>query len=121
MLVFSSDSVPIKKSIQFQSRVFSSNQAGTVFGTRDNSPNTVSVPEMMAPTISSVPTKTPTQTPRVAPLNNSIREEAHTIALGDATLVEASLENSIKQVFVNRKFPFQPSDSQLGLWCNVRG
>jgi hypothetical protein len=93
---------------------------GTVFGTRDTSPNTVSVQETTAPTISSVPSETISSVPSETPLNNNICEEAHTIALGDAAIGD-SLQNAIEQVVVFCELSDQHSESQPGLWYKVRG
>ena len=56
----------------------------------------------------------------VAPLNNSLCEEAHLITLGGAALV-ASLENAVEQVVAFCEFPDQSDGSQPGLWYKVRG
>jgi hypothetical protein len=90
---------------------------GSVLATRDTSPNTVSVAETMTPTISSVPSPSPSMKPSL--LNNSLCEEPLPTILGDDG-VEGSLQSAIEQVVVFCEFPDQPSDIQPGLWYNVR-
>jgi hypothetical protein len=98
---------------------------GSVFGTRDTSPNTISVPASTAPTTSSVPSETPSetpcQTPTVAPLDNNFCKEAYPINLGGDNIIAASLENAMQQSVVHCEDPLQPSDSRPGLWYKVRG
>jgi hypothetical protein len=123
---------------------------GSVLTTRDTSPNTVSVPETMAPTVSSVPSEPPSEIPSETPsetlsdtpsespsepptgrpspnpsmkpslLNNSFCEESLPIILGDDGF-GGFLQDAIEQVVVFCEDPDQPSDSQPGLWYNVRG
>ena len=78
---------------------------GSVLGTRGTSSNAVSVLATTAPS--------------VAPLNNSLCEEALPLTLGGGA-IEDSLENAMEQVVVFCEFPDQPSDSQPGLWYKVR-
>jgi hypothetical protein len=91
---------------------------GSVLATRDTSPRTVSVAETMTPTVSSVPSETPSMKP--SPLNNNLCKESLPIFLGDDGIGDF-LEDAIEQVFVSCEDPDRPSDSQPGLWYNVRG
>jgi hypothetical protein len=100
---------------------------GCVLAMRDTSPNTVSVPETMAPTISSLrpsPSQTPAATP--TPLNDNLCVEghpvqAHPIVLG-ANAIVASLENATEvRSVVFCEFPDQTAEFQPGLWYKVRG
>jgi hypothetical protein len=53
-------------------------------------------------------------------LNNSFCEESLPIILGDDGF-GGFLQDAIEQVVVFCEDPDQPSDSQPGLWYNVRG
>ena len=85
---------------------------GGVLGTRDDtSSNIISV--ALRPSVR------PSHMLTVAPLNNSLCEEAHPIVLGDAAIV-ASLENATEQSVLSCDV-LDPSTFQPGLWYKVRG
>jgi hypothetical protein len=73
-------------------------------------------------TPSEPPTSRPSPSPSMKPsfLNNSLCEEPLPIILGDDGIA-GSLQNAIEQVVVFCEDPNQRSESQPGLWYNVRG
>jgi hypothetical protein len=82
---------------------------GIVYGTRDTSVEATAAPSFRS-----------SASPSMAPLNNSLCEEAHNIDLGGDT-IRASLASATKQLVVSCEFPEQDPDSQPGLWYKVRG